>query len=184
MDFSTPGFPVLHHLPELAQTRVHWVDVAIQPSPPLSPPSPPAFNLSQNQGLFQWFSSSYQVAKVLELQLQHQSFLWIFRIDNIVLSIIFLFLLYLCLALSWQSLSLKHDGTSFLQLLRSLPTSPHRMWLSPSKVMAGHVSQISFHLCLSLVNWQCGVTWKHSCCGLGGSLGKASRTFGPWRFES
>ena len=76
---SMPGSPVHHHLPELAQTHVHWVGDAIQPSHPLSSPSPPAFNLSQHQGLFQWISSLHQVAKVLELQLQHQSFQWIFR---------------------------------------------------------------------------------------------------------
>ena len=72
--------PALHHLPEFAQTHVHWVNDAIQPSHPLSSPSP-AFNLSQHQGLFQWVSSSHQVAKVLELQLQHQSFQRIFRTD-------------------------------------------------------------------------------------------------------
>ena len=66
MDCSTPGFPVHHRLPELAQTHVHWVDDAIQPSHPLSSPSSPAFNLSQHRGLFQWVSSSHQVAKVLE----------------------------------------------------------------------------------------------------------------------
>ena len=71
---------ILHHLPELAQTHVHWVGDAIQPSH-LSSPSPPAFNLSQGQGLVQWVSSSHQVAKVLELQVQHQSFQWIFRVD-------------------------------------------------------------------------------------------------------
>ena len=81
MDCSTPGLPVLHHLPELAQTHVHWVGDAIQPSHPLSSPSPLSFNLSQHQGLFQWVSSSHQVAKVLELQLQHLSFQWIFRTD-------------------------------------------------------------------------------------------------------
>ena len=70
MDRSTPGFPVLHHLPEFAQTHVHWVSDVIQPSHPLSPPSPPAFNLSQHQGLFQWVCSSHQMAKVLQLQLQ------------------------------------------------------------------------------------------------------------------
>ena len=75
MDFSTPGFPVLNHLPELAQTHVHWVGDAIQPSCPLSSPSP-AFNHSQHQGLFQWVSSSHQVAKLLELQPQHQSLQW------------------------------------------------------------------------------------------------------------
>ena len=77
----TPGFPVLHYLLEFAKTHVHWVNDAIQPSHPLSSPSPPAFNLSQHQGLFQWAGSSHQVAKVLELQLQHQSFWWIFRVD-------------------------------------------------------------------------------------------------------
>ena len=81
MDCSTPGFPVHHQLPELAQTHVHWVGNVIQTSCPLSSPSPPAFNLSQHQGLFQWVSSSHQVAKVLELQLQHQSFQWMFRTD-------------------------------------------------------------------------------------------------------
>ena len=75
-----PGFPVLHHLLLLAQTCVHWVGDAIQPSHPLSPPSPPAFNLSQHQDQFQWVGSPYQLAKVLELQLQHQSFQWIFRV--------------------------------------------------------------------------------------------------------
>ena len=77
MDCSTPGFPVLHHLPELAQTHVRWVGDVIQPSCPLLSPSP-AFNVSQYQGLFQWVSFSHQVAKVLELQ--HQSFQWIFRV--------------------------------------------------------------------------------------------------------
>ena len=73
-DCSTPGFPVLHYLPEFAQTHVHWVSDAIQPSHPLSSLSPLALNLSQPQGLFQWVSSIHRVAKVLEFQLQHQSF--------------------------------------------------------------------------------------------------------------
>ena len=70
-----------HQLPEFTQTHVHWVGDAIQPSHPLLIPSPPAFDLSQHQGLFKWVSSSHQVAKVLEFQLQHQSFQWIFRAD-------------------------------------------------------------------------------------------------------
>ena len=74
MDCSTLSFPVHHQLPEFAQTHVHQVTDAIQPSHPLSPPSPPAFNPSQQLGLFKGVSSSYQVAKVLEFQLQHQSF--------------------------------------------------------------------------------------------------------------
>ena len=74
MDWSTPAFPVLYHLPEFAQTHVHWVGEATLPSHPLLPSSPHALNLFQHQGLFQSVSSSHQVAKVLELQLQHQSF--------------------------------------------------------------------------------------------------------------
>ena len=81
MACSTPGFPVHHQLPELTQTHVHRIGDAIQPSHPLSSPSPPNFNLSQHQGLFKWVSSSHQVAKVLEFQLQHQFFQWIFRTD-------------------------------------------------------------------------------------------------------
>ena len=80
MDWSMPGLPVLHHLLELAQTHVHWVGDAIPSSHPLSSPSP-AFSLSQHQSLFQWVNSLHQVVKVLELQLQHQSFQWIFRTD-------------------------------------------------------------------------------------------------------
>ena len=79
MNRSTPGLPVHHQLSELAQTHVHRVSDAIQPSYPLSSPSPPAFTLSQHQGLFQWISSSHHVNKVLEFQLKHQSFQWIFR---------------------------------------------------------------------------------------------------------
>ena len=74
MDCSMPGFPVHHQLPQFTQTHVHQVGDAIQPSHPLSSPSPPTFNLFHHQGLFQGVSSSHQVAKVLEFQLQHQSF--------------------------------------------------------------------------------------------------------------
>ena len=69
MNRSTPGFPVHHQLPEFTQTHVHWVSDAIQPSHPLSFPSFPAPNPSQNQSLFQWVNSSHKVAKVLEFQL-------------------------------------------------------------------------------------------------------------------
>ena len=81
MNRSTPGLPVHHQFPEFTQTHVHWVGDAIQPSHPLSSPYPPALNLSQHQGLFKQVSSSHQVAKVLEFQLQHQSFQWIPRTD-------------------------------------------------------------------------------------------------------
>ena len=78
-DCSMPGFSVFHCLPEFVQIPVHWVSDAIQPAHPLLPPFPSAFNVSQHQGLFQWVTSSHQVAKLLELQ--HQSFQWIFRVN-------------------------------------------------------------------------------------------------------
>ena len=81
MNCSMPGLPVHSQLPRLTQAHIHRVGDAIQPSHPLSSPSPLAFNLSQHQGLFQWVSFFHQVAKVLELQLQHLSFQWIFRTD-------------------------------------------------------------------------------------------------------
>jgi len=86
MNHSTPGLPVHHHLPEFTSTHVYRVGDAIQPSHPLSSPSPPAPNPSQHQSLFQWVNSSHEVAKVLEFQLQHQSSQWtprthLFRMD-------------------------------------------------------------------------------------------------------
>ena len=98
MDCSTPGLPVHHQLPEFTHTHVHWVSDAIHP---LLYPSPPAFSISQHQGLFKWVSSLHQVAKVLEFQLQHQSFheysglmneysgLMIILFDNIVMLLVF-----------------------------------------------------------------------------------------------
>ena len=79
--FSTADLPIHHQLQDFTQTHVHWVCDAIQPSHPLLIPSLPIFNLSQHQGRFEWGSSSHQVAKVVEFQLQHQSFHQIFRTD-------------------------------------------------------------------------------------------------------
>ena len=81
MNHSTPGLPVHHQLPEFTQTHVQQISDAIQPSHLLSSPSPPAPNPSQHQGLFQLVNSSHEVAKVLEFQLQHQSFQWTPRTD-------------------------------------------------------------------------------------------------------
>ena len=81
MNRSTPGLPIHHKLLEFTQTRAQWVSDPIQPSHPLSSPSPPALNPSQHQGPSQWVNSSHQVAKVLEFQLQHQSFQWTTRTD-------------------------------------------------------------------------------------------------------
>ena len=80
-DCSTPGFPIHYQLPKPTQIHVHCISDAIQPSHPLLSPTPPAFNLSLHQGLFQWVSSSHQVAKLFKFQLHHQSFQWIFRTD-------------------------------------------------------------------------------------------------------
>ena len=80
MDYSTPGLPVHHQLPEFTQAHVHRDSDTIQLSHPLPSPSPPAFNLSQHQGLFQWVNFLHEVAKGLEFQLQYQFFQWIFRI--------------------------------------------------------------------------------------------------------
>ena len=81
MNRSMPGLPVQHQLPESTQIHVHWVNDAIQPSHSLSSTSPLALNLSQPQGLFKWVNTLHQVAKVLEYQLQHQSFQWTPRTD-------------------------------------------------------------------------------------------------------
>ena len=81
MDGNTPGLPVHYKLLEFTQTHVYWVSDIIQISHPLSSPSLPTFTLSQHQGLFKWIISLQQVAKVVEFQLQHQSFQWIFRTD-------------------------------------------------------------------------------------------------------
>ena len=81
VDRSTSVLPVHHQLPEFTKNHVYWVGDTTQPSHPSSSPSPPAFNLSQHQGLFKWVSTSHQVAKVLEFQLQHQSSQWTPRTD-------------------------------------------------------------------------------------------------------
>ena len=81
LDSSMPWFPVLHHLPEFTQIQVRWDSDAIQPSQLLLPLSPPSFTLSQHQGPFPWIDSLHQVAKVLEFQLQYQSFQWILMVD-------------------------------------------------------------------------------------------------------
>ena len=86
MDCSMPGFPVLHYLPEFAQT--HALEPVMLSNHLIL--YCPALDISQHQGLFQWVGSSHQVAKVLEFQLQDQSFQWIFRVDFPATSIFFL----------------------------------------------------------------------------------------------
>ena len=133
MDWTIPGFPVHHQLPKLAQTHVHQVRDAIQPSHPLSSPSPPDFNPSQHHHLFQKVSSSHQVAKVLEFQLQHQfsneySGLISFRID-----------LFDLLAVQGTLKSLlQHHSTkaSILQCSAFLMVQLSRTYISTGKTIA------------------------------------------------
>ena len=109
MNCSTPGLPVHHQLLESTQTHVHQVGDAIQPSHPLSSPSLPALNLSQHQGLFKWVSSLHQVAKVLDFQLQHQSFQWTptsTKILRFSYSLSFSFYVILCSILKYYTHSL------------------------------------------------------------------------------
>ena len=116
MDYSMPGFPVLHCFPEVAQTHVHWVGETLQPSHPLSSPSHSSLSLSQHQGVFQWVNSSHQMAKVLELQLQHQSFRWMFRIDFLYYWLVW----YLCYRRDSQESSLAPQFESISSLALSL----------------------------------------------------------------
>ena len=113
MNQSTPGLPVHHQLPDFTQTHVHRVSDAIQPSHPLSSPSPPALNLSQHQGLFKWVSSSYRVAKVLEFQyfrFKNMSTIITFLPRNAILSII-------CEA--WGTVHFNSKNKSIRQILLS-----------------------------------------------------------------
>ena len=131
MDCSTPGFPVHHQLQELAQTHAHGIGDAIPPSHPLSSHSPPAFNLSQHQGLFQWVDSWHQVAKVLELQ--YQSFQWVFRVD-------FLFRLTVLISLQSKGLSRVFNTTvkkhQFFSPQPSLWSNSHSYTWLPGKTKA------------------------------------------------
>ena len=143
-DCSTPGFPVRHQLLELAQTHVHWVGDAIQPSHPSSP-SPPPVNLSQHQGLFQWISSSHQVAKVLEFQLQdhfsnESSGLISFRIDWFDLLAVQGILKSLLQHHSSKASVLWHSAFFIVQLSHPYMTTGKTIaltiWTCVSKVMA------------------------------------------------
>ena len=114
---TTTSFPVLHHSLEFASIHVHWISDVISPSHPLPPPSPPALNLSQHQGLFQWVGPSHQVTKVLELQLQHQPFWWIFRVSSLRIDWFDLFAVQGTLKGLLQHYSSKASNSSALSLL-------------------------------------------------------------------
>ena len=131
MDCSMPGFPVLHHLPKLAQTHAHWISDAIQPSHPLLSPFPPALSLSQHHGLFQWVSSLHQVAKVLELQPRHQFFQGRFGVDFLKVCLFYHCFHCFPISLPWSDGSRRHDLSFFeCRVLSQLFHSP----LSPSSI--------------------------------------------------
>ena len=127
MDWHTPGFPVLHYLMEFAQTHVHWVSDAIQPSHPLSPSSPPPLNLSQHQGLFQWVGSSYQSigasvsATVLPMSIQ-----------------------------GWFPL-----GNSFDILLKSIWYNIGNFWIYEDIYLLVFFSSFLIKFCIEISHWWC-----------------------------
>ena len=152
MDCSTPGSPVLHYLPEFAKTHVHWVSDAIQPSYPLLSSFPPALNLSQYQGLFKGVSSFHQVDKVLELQLQHQSFqrifkLIFFRIDSFDLLAVQGILKSLLQHHSWKASILRCSAFFVIQLSQPYMTNGKTIvltiWTFAGKVMSLFFSTLS-----------------------------------------
>ena len=165
MNLSTPGLPVHHQLLEFTQTHVHCVGDAIQPSHPLSSPSPPALNLSQHQGLFKWVSSSHQVAKVLEFQLQHQSFQWTprlisFRMDWLDLLAVQGTLKSLLQPHSSKASILWHLAYFTVQLSHPYMTSGKTIALT-RQTFVGRVMSLIFNILSKLV-----ITFlpRSSCC--------------------
>ena len=160
MNPSMPGLPVHHQLLEFTQTHVHRVGDAIQPSHLLLSPSPPAFNHSQHQGLFKWVSSVHQVAKVSELQHQHQSFQYMTAGKTIALTIQTVF---------GRGMSLVFNMLSMF-VIAFLPRSKHLLisWLqSPSAVILEprKIKSASFHCFPIYLPWSDGAGWHHRLNG-------------------
>ena len=144
MDCSTPGFSVHHQLPDFTQTHVHRISDAIQPPHPLSSPSSPTFNLFQHQGLLKWVSSD-QVAKVLEFQLQYQSFQWIFRTDFLWMDWLNLLVVQGTLKSLLQhhtskASMLRHSAFFIVQLLHPYMTTGKTIPLTRPRTFVGNVS--------------------------------------------
>ena len=152
MECSTPGFPVHHQLPELAQTHIHRVGDAIQLSHPLLSPSPPAFNLSQHQGCFQWVSSAHQVAKILEFQFLHHSFQWIFRTDFIRIDWLDLHAIQGTLKSLLQHHSSILQHSAFLMVQLSYPYMTARKTIALTKwTFVANVMSLLFNMLSTLV---------------------------------
>ena len=155
MDCSTPGFPVDHQLPEFTQTHVHHSIHLIQPSHPLWSPSPPTFNLSQHQGLFKWVNSLHEVAKVLEFQLQHQSFQWTprpisFRMDQLDLLAVQRTLKSLLQHHSSKAWVLWHSAFFIVQLSHLYMTTRKTLALT-RRTFVGKVMSLLFNMLSRLV---------------------------------
>ena len=149
MEYSTPGFPVHHQLLELAQSHVHWVGDAIQPSHPLLSPSPPAFNLSQHQGLFKWVSSSHQWSKYWSFSIspsREYSGLISFRIDLLAVQGTLKSLLQ---HHSSKASILRHSAFFIVQLSHPYMTTGKTMaltrWTFVGKVMSLLFNMLSSH---------------------------------------
>ena len=161
MDCSTPGFPVLHYLPEFAQARVHWVGDAIQPSHPLLPSSYFAFNLSQHQGLFQWIGSSYQVAKVLEIEeiiLFQSSFYYACFFKKFILFFNFTILYWFCQISKW----IRHRYTCVTHPEPSSLLPPHTISLGRSSAPAPSIQYRASNLDWRLISYILYVFQCHS----------------------
>ena len=133
MDHSKPVLTLHHQLLEFTQTHLHWVGDAIQPTHPLLSPFPPAFNLSQHQGLFKWDSYSHQVAKVLEFPFQHQSFQWIFRTGFVLI-----------LEVSWAQLGNSQSGSVlWLQSIGAWGQGHHKGFLTHVSALWTRMTQVA-----------------------------------------
>ena len=138
MNRSMTGLPVHHQLPEFTQTHVHRVGDAIQPSHPLSSPSPPALNPSQHQSLFQRVNSSHEVTKVLEFQLQHQSFQWAPRTDPLRVD----WLDLLAVQGTLKSLLQHHSSKAYYWALKKGEISPFiTTWVYSDDITLSEISQ-------------------------------------------
>ena len=147
------GFLVHQQLLELAQTNAHWVGDAIQPAHPLSSPSPSTFNVAQHQGLFQWVSSSHKGAKVLEFQLEHQSFQWIFRTDSFRMDWLDLLALHGTQSLhyhSWKALILQCSAFFIAQLSHPYMTTGKTIPLI-ARTFVGKIISVLFNMLSRLV---------------------------------